>query len=236
MNRRRALMAAVSQNPSDNPWEDLPPESTEFGFPLYLNLTEYDANMDEWYRTEDSISTALYEWCKQNFVNQGGDGTIEGYVPLTADTKIYINGGLIEEIYKDSGNYYMTGSKLPFEEVYVSKYYMAGSGAKLPSSGGDIYLTLNTTNEDNIKAFQLIDREKVSDPSGHSYWNPTSVRIYVSGSAGRGTFTNAEVDSAYKDPYSQNTLELFFEGITDIGPVPVCYLHSNGLLEAYDDD
>ena len=105
MNRRRALMAAVSQNPSDNPWEDLPPESTEFGFPLYLNLTEYDANMDEWYRTEDSISTALYEWCKQNFVNQGGDGTIEGYVPLTADTKIYINGGLIEEIYKDSGNY-----------------------------------------------------------------------------------------------------------------------------------
>lgn len=135
--RRRALMAAVSQKSSDNPWGDLPPESTEFGFPLYLNLTEYDAMSDEWYRTEDSINTDLYEWCEQNFVEQDFvDSSASGYVPLTADTKIYINGGLVEEIYKDSGNYWMTGSKLPFEEVYVDVGgYMAGYGAKLPSSG-----------------------------------------------------------------------------------------------------
>ena len=126
-------MAAVSQKSSDNPWGDLPPESTEFGFPLYLNLTEYDAMSDEWYRTEDSVSEALSQWCEENLIGN----ELNGYVHLSDETQIYINGGLIEEIYWDAGNYYMTGSKLPFEEVYVTSWgYMAGSGAKLPPSDG----------------------------------------------------------------------------------------------------
>lgn len=233
MDRRRALMAAVNQKSSDNPWEDLPPESTEFGFPLYLNLTEYDASYGSWVREKDEIGRSFTTWCSKNAVIDEFGG---GYVPITEETKIYINGGLVDEILFDFGSYLLYGENLPFDEVIADTGLIYGYGAKLPSSGGDIYLTLNTTNEDNIKAFQLIDSEKVSDITGHYHWNPTSVRIYVSGSAGRGTFTNAEVYAAYKDKYNQNTLELFFEGITDIGPVPVCYLHSNGLLEAYDDD
>lgn len=238
MDRRRALMAAVNQKSSDNPWEDLPPESTEFGFPLYLNLTEYDANNDEWYRTEDSISRALFEWCEQNLVKQEVDNPmIEGYVPLTADTKIYINGCLIEEIYKDSGNYYMTGSKLPFEEVYVNpEYYMSGSGAKLPSSGGDLYLTLNTTNADNIKAFQLIEAEKKLAPIGSYYdWSPSNTNIFVSGEAEKVTFTNARIELADRPQY-EDRWSLYFENMSEIGAVPVCYLYPNGLLEAYNDD
>jgi hypothetical protein len=238
MDRRRALMAAANLKSSNNPWEDLPPESTGFGFPLYLNLTKYDADNDEWYRTENSISTALYEWCEQNFVEQKDDfSTIVGYVPITADTKIYINGGLIEEIYKDSGNYYMTGSKLPFENAYVSSWgYMAGSGAKLPSSGGDLYLTLNTTNADNIKAFQLMESEKTLAPNGTYYdWFPSNTNIFVSGEVEKVTFTNARVELADR-PQENNFWFLYFENMSEIGVVPVCYLYPNGLLEAYNDD
>ena len=128
--RRRALMAA--SKPSDSPWGELPPESTEFGFPLYLNLTEYNADMDEWVRYGDDMSPALYKWCNDNLV---GDSS-EGYVPITEDTKIYINGGLVDEIIMDFGTYYIYGASLPFAYVVFDYDNLYGYGAKLPSSGG----------------------------------------------------------------------------------------------------
>lgn len=117
----------VQQQKNDNPWGDLPPESTEFGFPLYLNLTVYDANTDEWWREEDDVSSALYQWCEENLV---GDDT-DSYVPLSDDTKIYINGGLVDEIIKNMGTYYLSGASLPFYEVaFTGSLY--GFGAKFP--------------------------------------------------------------------------------------------------------
>lgn len=104
-------------------------------------------------------------------------------------------------------------------------------------SGGDIYLTLNTTNEDNIKAFQLIDREKVLQPNGWDYdWLPSKTNIYVSGTANGVTFTNALVKSAWIMGNVLGLQELFFDGMNAMGGTPVCFLWSNGLLEAYDDD
>ena len=118
----------AASKPSDSPWGELPPESTEFGFPLYLNLTEYIADTDEWWRYDDDVSSALYQWCQDNLV---GDSS-EGYVPITEDTKIYINGGLVDEIIMDLGTYYIYGASLPFAEVGFYGYELFGIGAKFP--------------------------------------------------------------------------------------------------------
>lgn len=125
-------MASMPQS-SDNPWGDLPPESTEFGFPLYLNLTEYYAEYDEWQREPDDISEALAQWCCDNLIGS----MTEGYVPLTEDTKIYINGGLVDEIKMEFGGCEMYGENLPFENATLGMDgWLYGYGAKFPSSGG----------------------------------------------------------------------------------------------------
>jgi hypothetical protein len=232
MDRRRSLLAA-SQKLSDNPWGDLPPESTEFGFPLYLNITEYDASYGSWVREYDEIGRSFTTWCGHNCVYDSFGG---GYVPITEETKIYINGGLVDEILFDSGNYLLYGENLPFDEVSVDTGWLYGYGAKLPSSGGDLYLTLNTTNADNIKAFQLMESEKILAPMGDYYdWCPSNTNIFVSGEVEKATFTNACVKLADKPQY-EDCWSLYFENMSEMGAVPVCYLYPNGLLEAYNDD
>ena len=122
----------AASKPSDNPWGELPPESTEFGFPLYLNLTEYEPIYDEWWRFGDEVSLAFYDWCMNNQIGNMD----EGYVPLSDDTKIYINGGMVDEIIVGLGAFYLYGSSLPFDEVVFGSGDLYGVGAKLPSSGG----------------------------------------------------------------------------------------------------
>ena len=126
-------MAAVSQKSSDNPWGDLPPESTEFGFPLYLNITEYDNSYGNWRREIDEINQSFSVWCSDNCVYD--DTFLSGYVPVTEETKIYINGGLVEEILFDFGSYILHGENIPFDEVILDAGELYGYGAKLPSSG-----------------------------------------------------------------------------------------------------
>jgi hypothetical protein len=102
-------------------------------------------------------------------------------------------------------------------------------------SGGDLHLTLNTTNDDNIKAFQLMESEKVENIIGDFDWKPNNTIIYVSGQAGGGTFTNTPITWANQSKNS-SVWRIYFENMSEIGISPVCFLHSNGLLEAFDDD
>lgn len=115
--------------------------------------------------------------------------------------------------------------------MYRRKALLAAS---MPS-GEDLYLTLNTTNDNNIKAYQLMESEKVSNSIGDFDWEPSNTNIYVSGRAGKGSFTNALITWA---SHSKGTpwWNIFFENMSEIGVSPVCFLYSNGLLEAYDDD
>lgn len=105
--------------------------------------------------------------------------------------------------------------------------------ASKPSSG-DIYLTLNTTNADNIKAYNLISKECFVNDSGITEWFPSGTNIYVSGEVGRATFSKAQI--LHADTVYGNRWEILFEDMYKIGGNPVCSLYSDGLLEAYDDD
>lgn len=110
--------------------------------------------------------------------------------------------------------------------------------ANAASGGGelsDFYLTLNTTNSENIKVFEMFERECTSDGI-YCNWDPTNINVYVSGQAGNAMFSNARVTSAYRDVANRVYWNIFFEGMMNIGPVAVCYLYNNGMLEAFDDD
>lgn len=110
--------------------------------------------------------------------------------------------------------------------------------ASAASGGGelaDFYLTLNTTNSENLKVYELFEREYSSD-SHFYHWTPTNINVYVSGQAGKATFLNARVIYAYRYISNSTYWDVHFEGMEDIGLLPLCYLHNNGTLEAYDDD
>lgn len=112
---------------------------------------------------------------------------------------------------------------------------LLAASQKNNGEGNALYLTLNTTSADNINAYILIDSEKEEDVAGY-YWTPLFTNIYVSGTAAGVTFTNAPVLSAGKPDYLTNVWEIQFEGMEQMGSVPVCNLYDYGLLEAYDDD
>ena len=110
--------------------------------------------------------------------------------------------------------------------------------ASAASGGGelaDFYLTLNTTNSENLKVFEMFERECTSDGISCD-WNPTNINVYVSGQAGNAMFSNARVRWANRDVANRVCWSVDFEGMEDIGINPVCNLHNNGTLEAFDDD
>lgn len=81
---------------------ELPPESTEFSFPLYLNITEFSYDYGdelEYFREGDEILDLLKEWFLDNCIEIGSFGyTLE----LTEECQIYINGSPISTLYKYS--------------------------------------------------------------------------------------------------------------------------------------
>jgi hypothetical protein len=110
--------------------------------------------------------------------------------------------------------------------------------ALLAASGGgelaDFYLTLNTTNSENLKVYELFEREYTSSGS-LCVWEPTNINVYVSGQAGKATFSNARVTYASRFGVSR-MWEVIFEGMDNIGRYAVCWLSDNGALSAFDDD
>lgn len=114
------------------------------------------------------------------------------------------------------------------------KALCAASAAGEVGEVTDFYPTLNTTNSENLKVYELFEKEYYFDGVFY-YWEPTNINVYVSGQAGNATFLNARVTYAYCS-YPGTTWEVIFEGMEDIGRFSACYLYNNGKLEAYDDN
>ena len=94
--RRRALLAASMPSGGDGgiDFGELPPESTEFAFPLYLNITEFSYDYGdelEYFREGDEISDLLRGWFLDNCKKDNDGYSLE----LTKNCQIYINGSPI---------------------------------------------------------------------------------------------------------------------------------------------
>lgn len=110
-----SLMFEDVKDPFD--FEDLPAESTSFGFPLYLNVIEFgyeDERCIFYKRTPDEVSQQLYQWMMENiYVSSGG----EVQLPVS----IYINGVLAIGAVYQGDNYAIYGEFEHLNEVLV--YY-----------------------------------------------------------------------------------------------------------------
>lgn len=89
MERRRALLSVLPSSGGSDGGDTLPPESTTFAFPLYLNTT-MDLGDGTYGRDADDISMAFFEWCENN--QEDGKVEEEVAINITDDTPIYING------------------------------------------------------------------------------------------------------------------------------------------------
>lgn len=81
--------------------EEILPESTEFGFPLYLNTTvTYDEGYyQERCRTGDKILEDFYQWFEDNKVRIGNTSDQEIPSELLETNPIYIDGNRVVSIY-----------------------------------------------------------------------------------------------------------------------------------------
>lgn len=129
--RRRALLAA-----SVPMWEDeyLPPESTTFEFPLYLNTRIIEKTPDYLYRRRDAdeISNQLFEFWRANKV--GGEEDVSWPTRFFRDYPVFIDGYQVEDIWhywgsfeniktaKDYGDYNEIVICLDEFELYVDGY------------------------------------------------------------------------------------------------------------------
>lgn len=129
--RRRLLLANshAESGGGDLPSEGLPPESTSFGFPLYLNITTYSYEDDaviECYREIDDISRAFIDWLNDNTIISGGVG---GYVDFGSN-EIYINGCLVSAITSVTNIFLFDFKTPPFDEVILDEFAMCGVNYK----------------------------------------------------------------------------------------------------------
>lgn len=119
--RRRALLAVSAKT------EYLPPESTTFEFPLYLNTKIIDKTPDYLYRSRagDAITDALYHLYAQS------GGSLESFFK---EHPVYIDGALVTSAYDYGGawilytdKYYGDYSSLDIyfdvAELYVEAFY-----------------------------------------------------------------------------------------------------------------
>lgn len=134
--RRRALLAASVPMYED---EDLPPESTTFEFPLYLNTRIVEKTPDFLYRSReaDEISNQLLQFWADNYSGSGvGGSDLEGWPKnFFKDYPVFIDGYQVEHIYsfaantaedirtsKDYGDYNGIIIYLDSEELWVEGY------------------------------------------------------------------------------------------------------------------
>lgn len=102
-------MAASMPSGGGIDFGELPPESTEFSFPLYLNITEFSYAYGgelEYIREGDEIVNLLKEWFLDNCTRNNYYSELE----LTENTQIYINGSPITTLRKPN-----LGSEIQFE-------------------------------------------------------------------------------------------------------------------------
>lgn len=118
--------------------EDLPPESTTFEFPLYLNTRIVEKTPDFLYRIRDAddISNQLLQFWKDNCVSESaGGGFAKWPTGFFRDYPVFIDGYQVENIYafeantaedirtsKDYGDYNGIIIYLDSEELWVEGY------------------------------------------------------------------------------------------------------------------
>jgi len=119
---RRRLLIANSHAESgggDLPSDGLPPESTSFGFPLYLNITTLgyeDDSIAEYMREQDNINDAFFDWLYENRVSTDMTGRVN-----IGDNEIYINGCRVTEIkYSSFSDFHLYFDNPPFDDVGIS--------------------------------------------------------------------------------------------------------------------
>lgn len=126
-------------------WEDenLPPESTTFEFPLYLNTRIIEKTPDYLYRSRDSddISNQLLQFYEENYLGHGvGGGGTDISSPnwpknFFVNYPVFIDGYQVENIYaimgfsaedirtnKDYGDYAEIYIYLDVDELLVEGY------------------------------------------------------------------------------------------------------------------
>lgn len=129
--RRRLLLANshAESGGGDLPSEGLPPESTSFGFPLYLNITKYSYEYGdgiEYHRDHDDVSEAWLEWLDEK--SEGiyvGEGDID-----IGDNEIYINGCRVTEVIMVFGAYEIYFKTPPFDWVSIDDTGLYGANFK----------------------------------------------------------------------------------------------------------
>lgn len=114
---RRRLQLANSHalgNSGGLPSDGLPPESTSFGFPLYLNVVDLDYEDSyglEYVREGDDISMSFCNWIKDQYQDNS--------VIYFGDNEIYINGSRVTRIYDGTSEYSITLNDQIFDELYM---------------------------------------------------------------------------------------------------------------------
>ena len=99
----------------------------------------------------------------------------------------------------------------------------------------NIYLTLNTTNDENKNTYELLLNYLTLGSVGNKYIYEVSddFHIYVSGIIEGVEVKNALITFAILDG---NIFDITFEGLNDISSHMYCFLHPNGTLDCYKDD
>ena len=109
--RRRALLAVSTiSSGSDNPWGDLPAESTTFEFPLYITVpfVGKGSNYNYYFKDPNAITQQLWDWFMENKVLVSAD-EIEIMAAYEATPpELYINGAKVIKMTSDSefGEFY----------------------------------------------------------------------------------------------------------------------------------
>lgn len=114
--RRRLQLANIHVlgNSGGLPSDGLPPESTSFEFPLYLNVVDLDYEDEyglEYVREGDDVSMSFYNWIGNQY--RDNDDIYLG------DNEIYINGSRVTRIYDAISEYSITLNDQIFDELYM---------------------------------------------------------------------------------------------------------------------
>ena len=101
--RRRLLLAKKPSGGGtyDEYFGHIPPESTEFGFPLYITVprnSDSNSNAD-YQKNSDSIVAQLFNWCNENCEIEESVGFFTTYA--VGFNGLYINGVEVKGAYKD---------------------------------------------------------------------------------------------------------------------------------------
>lgn len=118
--RRRALLAASAASREES--EDLPPESTTFEFPLYLNTKIIEKTSDFLYRSRESddISNQLCQFYEDNYRGTtGGGGSMD--VIHNWPNNFFVNYPVFIDGYQVEGISMMMGRTA--EDIRTNKDY-----------------------------------------------------------------------------------------------------------------